>query len=51
MTTILGGKLVKPTEPQTKLSRRSFLKVSGAALLLLSGGGLYRAVDQGVFST
>lgn len=42
---------MKPTEPQTKLSRRSFLKVSGAALLLLSGGGLYRAVDQGVFST
>lgn len=41
----------KPEQPQKKVTRRNFLKASGAALVLLAGGGLYRAVDQGVFST
>jgi hypothetical protein len=33
------------------MTRRNFLKFSGAALLALTGAGLYRAADQGVFST
>ncbi|MDF2924503.1 MAG: hypothetical protein K0R57_3417 [Paenibacillaceae bacterium] len=35
----------------TKLSRRSFLKGTAAAVALLSAGGVIRAVDQGGFST
>lgn len=35
-----------------KMTRRTFLKKSGAAILVLSWGGLtWRAFDQGVFST
>ncbi|PAK51655.1 twin-arginine translocation signal domain-containing protein [Paenibacillus sp. 7541] len=41
----------KSDQPHKNMSRRNFLKASGAALVLLAGGGLYRAVDQGVFST
>jgi hypothetical protein len=33
-----------------KLSRRDFLKLSGATVLVLAGGTLWRATDQGVFS-
>jgi hypothetical protein len=33
-----------------KLSRRDFLKLSGATVLVLAGGSLWRAVDQGVFA-
>jgi hypothetical protein len=33
-----------------KLSRRDFLKLSGATVLVLAGGTLWRAVDQGVFA-
>ncbi|GIQ70818.1 twin-arginine translocation signal domain-containing protein [Xylanibacillus composti] len=42
---------MEPTQSQGKVTRRGFLKVSGAALVLLAGGGLYRAVDKGVFAT
>jgi hypothetical protein len=33
------------------LSRRSWLKGAGATLVLVAGGGVWRAVDQGVFGT
>ena len=33
------------------LNRRSFLKTSGAILVAVVGGGVYRAVDQGVFAS
>ena len=33
-----------------KLTRRDFLKLSGITLVAVAGGGVYRAVDQGVFS-
>ena len=33
------------------LNRRSFLKTSGAILVALVGGGVYRAVNQGVFAS
>lgn len=42
---------MEPAQQQKKITRKNFLKLSGAALFLLAGGGLYRAVDQGVFST
>ena len=33
------------------LSRRTFLKVGGLVAVLVAGGGVWRAFDQGVFST
>jgi len=33
-----------------KLSRRDFLKLGGAALVVVAGGSVFRAVDQGMFS-
>lgn len=33
-----------------KISRRDFLKFGGAALVVVAGGSVLRAVDQGVFS-
>jgi hypothetical protein len=33
------------------LNRRTFLKTSGAILVAIVGGGVYRAVDQGVFAS
>ncbi len=33
-----------------KLSRRDFLKLGGATLIVVTGGSLLRAVDQGLFS-
>ncbi|MGA7608161.1 MAG: twin-arginine translocation signal domain-containing protein, partial [Anaerolineales bacterium] len=33
-----------------KLSRRNFLKLGGAMLVVVAGGSVFRAVDQGVFS-
>ena len=33
-----------------KINRRTFLKTGGAVLIAVVGGGVYRAVDQGVFS-
>jgi hypothetical protein len=35
---------------KTRISRRSFLKLSGTALAVVAGGTLWRAIDQGVFS-
>jgi hypothetical protein len=35
--------------PTTRVSRRSFLRSGAALLVLVAGGGVYRAVDQGVF--
>ena len=32
------------------LSRRDFLKLGGAALVIVAGGSVFRAVDQGMFS-
>ncbi len=32
-----------------RISRGTFLKSAGAALVLVAGGGVYRAADQGVF--
>lgn len=34
----------------TNISRRQFLRGSAAALILVAGGGVFRAADQGVFS-
>ena len=31
------------------MNRRIFLKTSGVILVAVAGGGVYRAVDQGVF--
>jgi hypothetical protein len=33
------------------ISRRSFLKGAGAVTVLVAGGDVWRAVDQGVFSS
>jgi len=33
-----------------KLSRRNFLKLGGATLVVVAGGSVFRTVDQGVFS-
>ena len=33
------------------ISRRNFLKLGGVVMLVVMGGGVWRAVDQGVFST
>ncbi len=33
------------------ISRRNFLKLGGVVTLVVMGGGVWRAVDQGVFST
>jgi|CXWL01.1.fsa_nt_gi hypothetical protein len=33
-----------------KLTRRDFLKLGGAALVVAAGGSVFRAVDQGLFS-
>src|SRR6516162_8048010 len=33
------------------MNRRIFLKTSGAILVVVVGGGVYRAVDQGVFAS
>jgi hypothetical protein len=39
-------------DPIQNINRRSFLKrAGGAALVLVAGGSVYRAVDRGVFST
>lgn len=42
---------MEPKLQHKKVSRRSFLKISGAAFVLLAGGGIYRAFDKGVFAT
>jgi hypothetical protein len=40
------------TPPHKKISRRKALALAGAGtLVLVAGGGVWRAVDQGVFST
>ena len=40
------------TKSFTKVNRRSFLKrMSATTLILVAGGGVYRATDRGVFST
>lgn len=39
------------TNKKGRVSRGTFLKGAGAALVLVAGGGVYRAADQGVFST
>lgn len=41
---------MEPAQTHTKVTRRKFLQLSGAALFLMAGGGLYRAADVGVFS-
>jgi hypothetical protein len=41
-----------PTPPHKKLSRRKVLALAGTGtLVLVAGGGIWRAADQGVFST
>jgi hypothetical protein len=41
-----------PTPPHKKLSRRKMLSLAGTGtLVLVTGGGVWRAVDQGVSST
>ncbi len=41
-----------PGAPRTKLSRRKVLALAGSGMLVLVvGGGVWRAADQGVFST
>jgi hypothetical protein len=41
-----------PTPPHKKLSRRKVLALAGTGtLVLVAGGGVWRAADQGVFST
>jgi len=41
-----------PTPPHKKLSRRKVLALAGSGtLVLVVGGGVWRAADQGVFST
>ena len=41
-----------PAPPGKKFSRRKVLAlVGGGTLVLVAGGGVWRAVDQGVFST
>jgi hypothetical protein len=41
-----------PTAPRQKLSRRKVLALAGSGtLILVAGGGVWRAADQGVFST
>ncbi|MGF1473710.1 MAG: Acg family FMN-binding oxidoreductase [Rubrobacteraceae bacterium] len=39
------------TNKKYRMSRRGFLKGAGAALVLVAGGGVWRATDQGVFDT
>ena len=34
-----------------KVSRRDVLKIGGSVLIVMAGGGIWRAMDQGVFST
>jgi hypothetical protein len=34
-----------------KISRRTFLKTGGVLIVAVAGGGVYRAIDQGVFSS
>jgi hypothetical protein len=41
-----------PTAPRQKLSRRKVIALAGSGtLILVAGGGVWRAADQGVFST
>ncbi len=41
-----------PTLPHKKFSRRKVFALAGTgALVLVAGGGVWRAADQGVFST
>src|ERR1700681_4947721 len=41
-----------PTAPRQKLSRRKVIALAGSGtLVLVAGGGVWRAADQGVFST
>ena len=41
-----------PTSPRKKLSRRKVIALAGTGtLILVAGGGVWRAADQGVFST
>ena len=41
-----------PTPPHKQLSRRNVLALAGAGtLVLVAGGAVWRAADQGVFST
>lgn len=37
--------------PRTLISRRNFLKGAGVVAVLVVGGAVWRAYDQGVFST
>jgi hypothetical protein len=39
------------TKDKRRFSRGAFLKGTGAALALVAGGGVWRAVDQGVFGS
>ena len=42
--------MVDKTNKKGRVSRGTFLKGAGAALVLVVGGGVYRAADQGVFT-
>lgn len=43
---------LNPTSPRKKLSRRKVIALAGSGtLILVAGGGVWRAADQGVFST
>ena len=39
------------TKDKRRVSRGAFLKGAGATLVLVAGGGVWRAVDQGVFGS
>jgi|GEM_PF-2545068 len=42
----------KPLPPKQKMSRRKMLALAGGGtLVMVAGGGVWRAADQGVFST
>lgn len=39
-----------PNTAANRFSRRTFLKGAGAITVLVAGGGVYRAYDQGVWA-
>ncbi len=41
----------QPSATRSPLTRRTFLRRTGAGMLVLAAGGTYRAVDQGVFAS
>lgn len=43
--------MVDKTNKGGRISRRTFFRGAGAALVLVAAGGVYRAADQGVFAT